>query len=61
MSHRLLVHGVVLLGLLLAGLLLAGSQLALPFAVGGQSMRPTLLPGDRALIDLWTFEHRAPR
>ncbi len=34
---------------------------AIPFAISGPSMTPTLEPGERVLVDLWTFRHRAPR
>lgn len=50
----------VLVVLLLA-LLLGLEFLARPWVVVGRSMEPTLRPGDRVLVDLWTYRHRAPR
>jgi signal peptidase I len=32
-----------------------------PVAVSGPSMEPGLRQGDRVLVDLWTYRHRAPR
>jgi len=61
MNPRLLGHGIAFTLLLLAGLLLAGDRLAVPWEVAGRSMEPTLFPGDRLLIDRWTYRHRAPR
>lgn len=50
----------VLLGLLAGGIILATRFLALPWVVLGDSMEPTLGPGDRVLVDLWTYRQRAP-
>ena len=47
--------------LLLAALLSAGDRLVIPWVVAGHSMEPALWPGDRLLIDRWTFRQRAPR
>lgn len=49
-----------LLGLLVV-LVAATRLLVMPFAVGGDSMRPSLRAGDRVLVDLWTYRQRAPR
>lgn len=46
---------------LLAASWLAGETLAGGWVVRGESMLPTLLPGDRLVVDLWTLRHRAPR
>jgi len=51
----------LLLGLLAAGILLVTRFLAIPWVVLGDSMEPTLQPGDRVLVDLWTFRQRGPR
>jgi signal peptidase I len=40
---------------------IAAEGIAVPWTVGGGSMTPTLRPGDRVLVDLWTYRHRAPR
>jgi len=61
MSTRLLGHGIAWVGLLLAGLWLAGAWLVLPWVVAGRSMEPTLIHGDRVLVDMWTYGQRAPR
>ena len=50
----------LLLGLLAGGIFLATRFLALPWIVLGNSMEPTLNPGDRVLVDLWTYRQRAP-
>ena len=49
------------LGLLLASLLLAFEFLARPWIVVGPSMVPALQPGDRVLVDVWTYRYRLPR
>ena len=49
------------LGSLLCAFLFASTHLARPWTVDGRSMIPTLEPGDRLLVDLWTFRHRPPR
>jgi nickel-type superoxide dismutase maturation protease len=33
---------------------------AVPWTVEGNSMTPTLKPGDRVLVDLWTYRNRTP-
>lgn len=33
---------------------------ARPFAVAGPSMEPTLLEGDRVIVDVWSFRRRVP-
>lgn len=50
-----------LLGLIGLLLLLASDRLARPVVVVGRSMEPALAPGDRLLVDLWTYRHRRPR
>ena len=34
---------------------------ARPWTVVGPSMQPTLNPGDRVLVDLWSYRRRSPR
>lgn len=51
----------MLLALLAGAIWLATDRLALPWVVVGDSMEPTLSDGDRVLVDLWSFRHRAPR
>jgi signal peptidase I len=34
---------------------------AVPWAVAGRSMSPTLEHGDRVIVDLWTYRGRPPR
>jgi signal peptidase I len=48
-------------GLALVATVLSSRSLAVPWAVAGRSMQPVLEPGDRVLVDLWTYRHRAPR
>jgi nickel-type superoxide dismutase maturation protease len=55
------VREVLALGVLLAGLFAGALALAHPWAVGGHSMEPALRPGDRVLVDRWTYRHRSPR
>jgi len=54
-------HLAALLGLLLVGLFLAGEQLMTVWTVYGPSMEPTLLAGDRVIVDTWSYRRRAPR
>lgn len=48
------------LGLVLAAVCGATEMLLVPWTVEGASMAPTLLPGDRVLVDRWTFGVRPP-
>jgi len=52
---------VVVLGILAASALYVTRFVAIPWVVLGPSMRPTLEPGDRVLVDLWTYRQRPPR
>lgn len=52
---------ISLLILAMAGLGSVASRLLEPAAVRGRSMQPLLEPGDRLLVDRWTFRQRAPR
>jgi signal peptidase I len=49
------------LGVLLLGMLIATRCLVTPGVVAGRSMEPALLPGDRVLVDRWTYGYRDPR
>lgn len=57
---RLSLHVILLLGLLLIGFEWITRELARPWIVGGRSMEPTLLAGDRVVVDLWTYRQRPP-
>ncbi len=58
---RLALEALAALGILTAAVLLASAYVAIPWTVLGRSMEPTLRPGDRVLVDLWTYRHRPPR
>lgn len=60
-SPRSVAAVVALLALLACGFVLATRHVVLPWVVVGASMEPTLLQGDRVVVDLWTYRHRAPR
>jgi nickel-type superoxide dismutase maturation protease len=60
-SSRLLRPLLVLLGGLLAAVWLASRFLTVGWVVAGPSMAPTLAPGDRVCIDIWTYRQRDPR
>jgi len=51
----------VLLATLALWVYLATGFLVRPCAVAGNSMEPGLEPGDRLLVDLWTYHQREPR
>jgi signal peptidase I len=51
----------LLVGLLLLLFYLATEFLARPCLVAGNSMEPGLRPGDRVVVDLWTYRQRDPR
>lgn len=50
-----------MLAVTLAGTLLLTRFVAIPWAVAGPSMEPTLGDGDRVVVDLWSYRRRAPR
>ena len=52
---------VLALGGILLFFLVLTRYLAIPWVVAGSSMEPTLLAGDRVVVDLWTYGYRAPR
>ena len=60
-GRQLVLRLAGLLAVVAVGVLLATGYLVLPWVVAGPSMQPTLKPGDRVLVDLWTYRHRAPR
>jgi type IV secretory pathway protease TraF len=60
-TRRWLGRFALLLALVAAGLYLVTDRLVLPWTVQGPSMVPTLNDGDRVLVDLWSYRHRAPR
>lgn len=49
------------LGLVAIAVLLVTRFVAVPWAVSGVSMSPTLEPGDRVIVDLWSYRGRGPR
>lgn len=61
MDRRFVLRWTLLLVLLLVGILLGTRFLALPWVVAGPSMEPTLRPGDRVIVDVWTYRQRRPR
>jgi len=60
-TPRRLVEWSALMGIILAALLLTERYLVSTRTVAGPSMEPTLMSGDRVLVDRWTFKHRRPR
>lgn len=49
------------LGLILLWIVPVAEYLALPWVVVGPSMEPTLLHGQRVIVDRWTYDRRPPR
>jgi len=49
------------LGLVAIAVLLVTRFVAVPWSVSGVSMSPTLEPGDRVIVDLWSYRSRGPR
>ena len=58
---RFLRDLVLALSAVLLVVLAATRFLAIPWVVSGPSMEPTLRDGDRVLVELWSYRHRAPR
>ena len=52
---------LVACSILLAWIWVGTSWIATPWSIAGPSMEPTLRPGDRVLVDLWSYRHRRPR
>jgi signal peptidase I len=61
LSRGVALQIVGLFAVLLSGFLLCTTHLALPWVVAGGSMQPSLLHGDRVIVDLWTYGCREPR
>jgi signal peptidase I len=57
---RWLVETIAALAILTAVVLVGTKLVAIPWTVLGPSMKPALQPGDRVIVDLWTYRHRAP-
>lgn len=57
---RWLLETIAALAILTALVLLGTRFVAIPWTVLGPSMEPALHPGDRVIVDLWTYRHRAP-
>ena len=57
---RWLVETIAALAILTALVLLGTKFVAIPWTVLGSSMEPALHPGDRVIVDLRTYRHRAP-
>jgi len=60
-SHMATATICAVLGLICAFLLLGLEFVARPWIVVGDSMEPALRPGDRVLVDVWTYRQRPPR
>lgn len=61
LTLRFLRDLLVVLGILAVTALYVTRSLAIPWVVLGSSMKPTLQPGDRVVVDLWTYRQRPPR
>ncbi|MCP3980279.1 MAG: hypothetical protein GY716_13325 [bacterium] len=55
------IEAAALIVALGVGFMLGHTFVARPWAVSGESMSPSLLPGDRVVLDVWTLRRRAPR
>ena len=58
---RWLIELLVALGVAWAAVEVGTRRLAIPWTVLGASMEPTLRPGDRVIVNLWTYRGRAPK
>jgi signal peptidase I len=58
---RITLEVALALGLVAIAVLLVTRFVAVPWAVSGISMSPTLEPGDRVIVDLWSYRRRGPR
>lgn len=62
MTPRRLVSTIAIGMIAAAAIVVAGTRwVAVPWDVEGSSMLPTLRPGDRVIVDLWSYRHRLPR
>jgi signal peptidase I len=57
---RWLAEAVLAVGIASVAVLLTTRYVAKPWTVLGPSMEPTLEPGDRVIVDLRCYTHRAP-
>jgi nickel-type superoxide dismutase maturation protease len=55
------LRAAILIGLLGAGVWALAATVVETAAVSGRSMVPALEPGDRVLVDRWTYRRRLPR
>jgi len=60
-SRKVIRDVVLALALVAVGVFLVTRFVAVPWVVHGESMAPTLRPGDRVLVDLWSYRSRDPR
>ena len=60
LGSRLLPRLVLTLAAVTAAIFLTTRFIAIPWVVLGPSMEPTLLPGDRVVVDLWTYGRHRP-
>ncbi len=60
-APRFLFRWIAWMGVLLLGILLIERHLASTWVVVGDSMEPTLVQGDRVLVDRWSCSRRSPR
>lgn len=60
-SLRAVLEVALALGLVAIAVLLVTRFVAVPWVVSGVSMSPALEPGDRVVVDLWSYRSRGPR
>jgi inner membrane protease subunit 1 len=60
-GRRALGGFLVLMVCLTAGAWITLERVARAWVVVGGSMEPTILPGDRVIVDLWSYRQRPPR
>jgi signal peptidase I len=58
---RWLLEIVLALVVVTAAVLLGTRHVAIPWAVTGRSMEPTLAEADRVIVDLWSYRRRPPK
>lgn len=58
---RAVLEVALALAVVAVAVLLVTRYLGVPWVVSGVSMSPALEPGDRVVVDLWSYRHRAPR
>ncbi len=57
---RWVLEALAALALLTALAILGTTYVAIPWTVLGRSMEPALRPGDRVIVDLWSYRTRPP-